>query len=308
MKAVVTEEFGAAPVVTELPDREAGQGEILVRVRASSLNGFDVAVASGMAKGWMEHHFPVVLGRDFAGTVVGDGGGRFAAGDEVFGVVAKTELGLDGGFAELVAVPEAMGVARVPAGIDLATAGTLGVAGLAAIASVEAIEPSEGQSVLVSGATGGVGSFAVQLLAARGVRVIATAKPGAPADFVRGLGASDVVDYTTDLASQVRAIAPGGVDAVLHLAGDPQALADLVAAGGRLASTGGAGPDQFEGRDITATAVMGMPSEDALHALASLVADGSLRPAVSRTYQLDDVPLAFSQFTGLLGKAAVSVA
>ena len=192
----------------------------MVHVTASSLNGFDIAVVSGMVKGMMEHHFPVVVGRDFAGTVEGTGGERFKAGDQVFGTVAKVELGADGGFAELVAVPEAMGVAHVPPGLDLHSAGALGVAALAAVASVDAIEPTQGQTVLVAGATGGVGSFAVQLLAARGARVIATAKPGAPSEFVRDLGAAEVVDYSADLEEQVRGFAPSGADAVVHLAGD----------------------------------------------------------------------------------------
>src|SRR3989337_2688970 len=123
MRASVTEDFGSPAVVRDVPDRQAGPGELLVHVTASSLNGFDIAVVSGMVNGMMEHHFPVVVGRDFAGTVEGTGGERFKAGDQVFGTVAKVELGADGGFAELVAVPEAMGVAHVPPGLDLHSAG-----------------------------------------------------------------------------------------------------------------------------------------------------------------------------------------
>lgn len=218
------------------------------------------------------------------------------------------ELGPDGAFAELVAVPEAMGVARVPAGMNLHAAGALGVAGLAAVAATEAIEPSNGESVLVSGATGGVGSFAVQLLAARGMRVIATAKPGEPDAFVRELGAADTVDYTGDVAAQVRKLLPRGVDAVVHAAGDGMALADLLVDGGRFGSTLGLGADQFEGRDIKATAVMAAPTEQALDALAKLVSNGSLRVAITRTYELEDVPRAIKEFAGTLGKAAVTIA
>jgi NADPH:quinone reductase-like Zn-dependent oxidoreductase len=308
MRAVVTETYGAPPVVRDLPDPEPGQGELLVRVAASSLNAFDQVVAAGMLKDRMEHRFPVILGRDFAGIVeaVGEGGQRFTPGDEVFGVVAKMVLA-DGGFAELVTVPEAMGVARVRPGLKLQRAGALGVAGLAALASVEAIEPAPGATVLISGATGGVGSFAIQLAVGRGLHVIATARPGAASEFVHDLGAADVVDYTADLAAQVRALRPQGVDAVVHLAGDGLALADLVVPGGRLASTVGLGPDQFAGRDLTATAVMGSPTEESLSRLSALVAEGRLRVPITRTYSLEDVPRAFAEFAGTLGKAAVKI-
>ena len=100
-----------------MPKPEPGPGEVLVRVRASSVNGFDVAVAAGRLKGMMEHRFPVVLGKDFAGVVeaLGEGATRFAPGDEVFGVVMKPYLG-DGGFGEYVVVGEQYGIARVPDG------------------------------------------------------------------------------------------------------------------------------------------------------------------------------------------------
>jgi NADPH:quinone reductase len=162
--------------------------------------------------------------------------------------------------------------------------------------------------VLVSGASGGVGGYAIQLAAARGATVIATAKAGGQADFVRDLGAAHAVDYTGDLAGQVRAIAPGGVDAVLHFAGDPAALADLLAAGGRLASTLGFGPDALARPDATATAVMANPDQPTLDKLAADVAAGRLRVPVTRTYPLADVPQAFADFgAGSVGKLAVTI-
>ncbi len=308
MRAVVTEAYGSPPVLRDVPEPKPGPGELLVRVRASSLNAFDLSVAGGMAKGMMEHRFPVILGRDFAGTVeaLGEGAKLFAAGDAVFGVVAKTVLA-EGGFAELVTVPEATGVALIPRGMDAVQAGALGVAGLAALASVSAIEPRAGQVVLISGATGGVGSFGVQLATRRGTQVIATARPGEAEDFVRDLGASDVVDYVTGVGLQVRALRPGGVDAVLHFAGDATVLADLIVPGGRLATTLGLGHDQFAGRDLTAVAVMAEPAEPALNGLAAVVAQRLLRVPITRTYALDEVPRAFAEFAGTLGKAAVVI-
>lgn len=115
MRAVVIAEQGASRTLTELPTPEPGAGEVLVRVEASSLNGFDTAVAAGYLAGMMEHRFPVVLGKDFAGTVeaVGAGVTRFAAGDRVFGVVTKAFLG-DGGFGEYVVVGQDLGTAAIP--------------------------------------------------------------------------------------------------------------------------------------------------------------------------------------------------
>jgi NADPH:quinone reductase-like Zn-dependent oxidoreductase len=94
MRTIAVDDFGAPPTLHELPTPEPGPGEVLVRVEASSVNGFDLAVASGMIKGLMEHRFPLVLGRDFAGTVVATGPdtSRFTVGDAVFGVVFKPLL------------------------------------------------------------------------------------------------------------------------------------------------------------------------------------------------------------------------
>ena len=309
MRAVVTENYGSAPTVAQVPTPTPGPDEVRVKVRSSSLNGFDVALANGYLKGMMEHRFPVVLGRDFAGTVdqVGDDVTQFAPGDDVFGVVLTQPLNA-GGFGEYVVLPQDHSVARLPAGLDHATAGVIGLAGCAAVTSIEAVSPRPGETVLVCGATGGVGAFVLQLLAARGVTAIATAQAGPEADHVRELGAAHVVDHTLDLEAQVRQIAPNGVDVALHFAGDPLALADLVVEGGRFASLLGAGPDQFADRAITATAVITAPNRGLLEMLAGEVVSGRLRIPVQRSYPLGDVPQAFADFAaGTLGKLAVTV-
>lgn len=305
MRAVAISDFGIPPGLTDLPKPEPGPGEVLVHVRASSINGFDGAVAAGMLKGMMEHRFPVVLGKDFAGVVeaLGEGASRFAPGDEVFGVVMKPFLG-DGGLGEYLAVGEQYGIARVPQGLDLRTAGALGLAGAAALDTISAIAPAARELVLVSGATGGVGAIALQYARAAGADVIATARPGDEEEFVRDLGTAHVVDYTGDLAAQVRAIAPDGVAAVLHLAGDPEKLADLLAEGGRLASTLGFGPDRL----AAAVAVMASPEAATLDRLAADAASGRVRVPITRTYSLAETPQALADFAaGSLGKLAISV-
>lgn len=305
MKAVVTAEQGAKPEVTEVPKPQPGAGEVLVEVQASSVNGFDLSVAGGHVVGMMEHRFPVVLGKDFAGVVeaVGEGVTRFATGDKVFGVVTKAFLG-DGGFGEYVTVPEQVGIAKLPEGVDVATAGAAGLAGTAATDSLAAAAPQAGETVLISGATGGVGSIAIQYAAAAGATVIATARPGEEAEFVKGLGAHEVVDHTADVPAQVRAAAPQGVDVVLHFAGDGSVLAGLLTEKGRIASTVGFGPDQHP----AATFIMADPAPATLEKLAADLAGGKLSVPVAKTYALHEVPDAFGDFAGgTLGKIAITV-
>lgn len=232
----------------------------------------------------------------------------FAVGDTVFGVVMKPFLGT-GSLAQYVAVSAAYGVAHVPEGLSVQDAGALGLAGTAALDSVNAVGLGKDETVLVSGATGGVGALAVQIAAARGARVIATARPGAEADFVTALTDAEVqvVDFTGDLDAQVRAIAPNGLDAVLHLAGDGALLAGLLRPGGRIASTLGFGPDAVEGQGVTAHAVMADANVQTLTALAADAATGALRVPVTATFPLEQAADAFAAFgSGALGKLAVT--
>jgi NADPH:quinone reductase-like Zn-dependent oxidoreductase len=297
MRAVAINDYGVRPAVVDLPVPEPGPGEVLVRVRSSSVNGYDVAVAAGAYKGKLEHKFPVVLGKDFAGTIegVGEGASRFHLGEAVFGVVMKQGLG-GGSFAEYVCVGEYPATALLPDGLDLESAGALGLAGATAVAAVEVVALQAGEVVLISGATGGVGAF--------GVHVIATAPPGAGSQFVRSLGAEHVVDHTSDLSAQVRALAPSGVSAVLHFAGDGAQLYDLLAPEGRLASTLGVGADQHS----AANAIMTNPEAATLEYLADEVVAGRLQVPIDHNYQLAEVPEALADFArGTLGKLAVTV-
>ena len=310
MRAFVLPDFESQPTLADIPTPEAKPGEVLVRVHAASVNGIDLSIASGRLQGMLEYHFPIVLGKDFAGTVeaVGAGVTDFAAGDRVFGVVSDPSPLNSRSFAEYLAVPAEPNLTRVPEGVDFATAGVLGLAGTAALQAVDAIAPAAGETVLVSGATGGVGAYAVQLAAARGATVIATAVPGDEEDFVRALGASHSVDYTDDVAEQVRAIRPGGVEAVLHFAGDGAALGELLVSGGRLASTLIMSPDQLPVPNARVSGVFANPDTATLDRLAADVVAGRLRVPIQRTYQLDELGQAMADYTaGTRGKLAVSV-
>jgi NADPH:quinone reductase len=310
MRAFVLPDFERQPTLADIPTPEAGPGEVLVRVHAASVNGIDLSIASGQLQGMLEYHFPVVLGKDFAGTVedVGAGVTDFAAGDRVFGVVSDPSPLNSRSFAEYLAVPAGPNLTRVPEGVDFATAGVLGLAGSAALQAVDAVAPAAGETVLVSGATGGVGAYAVQLAAAQGATVIATAKPGDEENFVRDLGASHGVDYTGDVAAQVRAIRPDGVETVLHFAGDGAALGELLVSGGRLASTLIMSPDQLPVPKARVSGVFANPDTATLDRLAADVVAGRLRVPIQRTYQLDELGQAMADYTaGTQGKLAVSV-
>lgn len=308
MRAATLPSVPGNPFLTELDIPRPEAGELLVHVAAASVNGFDLSTAAGRLQGVMEHRFPVVVGKDFAGTVeaIGDGVEAFTVGDAVFGVVMKPFLG-DGSLAQFVTVPVGYGVARIPDGLAIRAAGALGLAGTAAHDNVNAVDLQQGETILISGATGGVGALAVQLAAARGARIIATARPGTEADFVAGLTDTDVelVDYSGDLEAQVRALAPHGVDTLLHLAGDGDQLAALVRPGGRLASTLMFIPER---RDVIAYPVMADPKPETLTRLATDAASGALTVPIAATYPLEEVAEAFAAFgAGTIGKIAVAI-
>ncbi|MFI6743258.1 NADP-dependent oxidoreductase [Nonomuraea sp. NPDC050451] len=311
MRAVTLTQVPGTPEVTEVESPRPEAGELLVRVRASSVNGFDLGTAAGLLREMMEHRFPLIPGKDFAGTVAAIGAGveGFAVGDAVFGVVTKPHLGT-GSMAQYVTVPAAIGVASLPEGVTVRDAGALGLAGTAAYDGLASLGPIEGKTVLISGATGGVGTLAVQLATAGGARVIATAKPGPEADFVSALTEAEVhlVDYTQDVTAQVQALAPGGVDAVLHLAGDLAELTALARDGGSVASALGF-PEAPEGRTLQTAMVRATPSAETLSALAGQVAAGGLSVPVTSVYDLEQAGEAFTAFgAGTLGKIALTVA
>jgi NADPH:quinone reductase-like Zn-dependent oxidoreductase len=268
----------------------------------------DLFTLNGMVQHMMPYEFPITLGRDFAGTVaaVGPGVEDLTVGDAVFGMILPVPLH-DGTFAEQARVP-ASGAAKRPDALDPGDAGALGLAGGAARAAVDALALTGGETVLVVGATGGVGSYAVQMAKVLGAVVLATAAPGQEEEFVRGLGADHTVDHTGDLATAVRELCPKGVDCVVHLAGDGASLAELLVPGGRLASTLGVGPDAVQGRDVQAIPVMTIPNRDLLDGLAAAVVRGDLRVARSTTYPLEQAAQAVTAFgAGALGKFGVTI-
>jgi len=316
MRAVVIRDFDAAPEIADLPVPRPRAGEVLVKVAASSVNGIDEAIAEGWYKDALEHRFPVVLGMDLAGTVTeaGEGVTRLRQGDRVFGVIVNTGLGA-GAFAEYAVVQAEHNVAKLPDDVRMADAGALGLASVSAYDAVNATGPRAGETVLISGAAGGDGAYAVQLAAARGAEVIATARPGEEAGFVKALGAQRSVEFG-DAADGEQATdpEPGTIDVVLHFggrspggqsAGDATALGALLKPGGRFASTLGASPRRV---DVETYAIRPRVSRQTLNRLSAAVVDGRLVVPVTRTYKLTDATDALRDFRrGAMGKYAIDV-
>ncbi|SDO94788.1 NADP-dependent oxidoreductase [Actinacidiphila guanduensis] len=214
MRAVTIDTFGPPSVLhlTEAAEPAPGPGQVRVRVHLSGVNPLDAKIRSGVAAKQFPTPLPAVLGSEFAGTVaeVGPGVTGVAVGDRVAGWPDAPV----GSYAESVV---SSGFVRVPDGLDLAQAAALPVAANTAARVLDELGVAAGETLLIHGASGAVGSIAVQLAVARGVRVIGTAGP-ASQDRVAGLGAT-AVEYGEGLADRVRAAAPDGVDAVLDAAG-----------------------------------------------------------------------------------------
>jgi NADPH:quinone reductase-like Zn-dependent oxidoreductase len=299
----------------DVPVPEAPQSGLLVRVRAASVNGIDVFQSKGFLVGVMPHEFPAIVGRDFAGVVeaVGEGHAEFAIGDEVIGFVPVWPTVHLGTYAELVAVGPELPVVSKPAGLSFETAAAIPLAGATALGVVDAVEPGPGDIVLVIGATGGVGSIAVQLAAQRGATVIATAKAGDEDAFVRSLGASETIDYAVDdVAAVVRARYPGGIDALIDLVNRNEALAALssiVKDGGRISTTMNAvDADALATRRLQGANVAGMPTAEKLADLADQVTQGKLRIEIQQTFPFAEAPAALDMFmAGTRGKVVISL-
>jgi NADPH:quinone reductase-like Zn-dependent oxidoreductase len=312
MRAFTLDSLDTAPALRDdLPAPVPGDGEVLVRVQASSVNPVDAAIAAGQLSGMVEHVCPVVLGRDYAGVVerAGAGVSRYSAGDEVYGFLPHANPTVhEGTWTERILVPEDRFIARKPAGVGLAEAGAAALAGITAMLAVEALGVSEGDTVLVVGATGGVGSSAVQLAAAAGATVIA---PALLEDdgYLRSLGVNEVLDRDADTTAAVRERHPGGVDALLDLVSYAPEGFDANAAalkpGGRGASTLSAAGDG-PGR----TNVMAASTAENLERLGRHLDAGTVRVRIQRSYGLDEAAEALRALgtTHTQGKLGIRIA
>ena len=299
MRAIAVDELQGEPHLIELPEPQPKPDQLLVRVSAAAINPFDWKLADGFLGDAVPNVLPFVLGLDAAGTVVGVGERvtRFKVGDRVFGQFFHTPLG-EGTYAEFTVVPETGAVTALPATVSDETAAALPTAGMTAMALIEALDLPAGASLLMVGATGGVGSFATQLAAGLGLRVLVTA--GATDDErMRRLGASETFDPAHDVAAHVRQGHPHGVDGLLDLVSDAEGFSDmagLVRAGGRALSTLGVADENaleaqgFQGGNFELQA-----NSSLLQSLAESVESGRLAVPIEDVISLEDVPSAIAR-------------
>lgn len=306
MRAIVYTEYGKPLEIAELDEPKIGPDWVKIAVRATSVNPVDWKIASGGLDGALDTFFPVVPGWDVSGVVeaVGPSVTTLAVGDEVFGYVRKDAV-QGGTYAEKVAAPIRT-VARKPAGASFEQAAAIPLAGLTAFqALVHHLEVGPDDIVVVHGASGGVGSFAVQIATSLGARVLGTASE-ANHDYLRSIGAEPFT-YGDGLVDAVRGAVPDGVTAVLDLNGadlaiSPQLLADGSA--GRIASIVNASVKDLGGHYVFVT-----PDADDLEELAGLFDDGSLTVEVAATFPLEETQQAWdlSQDGHTRGKIVITI-
>lgn len=279
MQAVLIHETGGPDVLHyEEADRpEPGDGEVLIRVHAASVNPTDWKARRGLS----ETRLPAVLGRDVSGAVEVSRADGFAGGDDVFGYVAG------GGYAEF-AIASASTLAKKPAGLSHEQAAAIPVAGMTAWQALfDRGGLERGQTALIAGAAGGVGHLAVQFAKLAGARVIGTGS-SRNRDFVLGLGADEYVDYTEQDVGQ----AVSGVDVAFDTVGGDttQSLVPTVREGGILVTIANAPPEEAaRAHGVRAELLVMSPSSEQLARIAELVAAGEVRVEISEVLPLTEV-------------------
>jgi NADPH:quinone reductase len=318
VRAISIQHFGDTPRLTELPVPEPGSGQIQVAIEAAATNPLDLAIASGALAALGEYEFPLTVGMDGAGTVtaLGDGVTQFRVGDRVFGQFWSQPLRF-GTFADVCVVqaaPAFGALLAIPDGLPSHVAAALPTAGMTALGAIDHLQVAEGGTLLVIGATGGVGTFAVQAAAACGIRVIATASARL-AEHVRTLGASEIVVRGTEpLDHALRRLAPEGVDAILDVVGDHSVtsrVAGAVRDGGGLLSTAFGLDEKLLADERIRTANYQLDRKpERLAELARLVAAGTIQPVIGAQVPLDEAPRALAggvEVHGLRGKTVLQV-
>jgi len=285
MKAAFIEQYGGPEVLKygDLPDPKPGPGEVVVDVVAASVNAADWKVRLGQYK---PAKFPFALGRDFSGVVsaAGESVSDLKIGDAVFGVL---DAGQEGAYAEKVAIKAAI-VAKKPESLSHVNAAALALTGLTALSAVEdTLKLKPGETILIQGGAGGVAGFATQLAKHIGARVITTAS-AANHDYVRGLGADEIIDYNRrDFTQEVR-----NCDAVFDTVGGEVGHKSfaVLRPGGRAAFiASGAQAPRPERNDVTALRPPVTRARAPLERIAQLFEKGAVRAPEIKLYRLSQV-------------------
>ncbi|WP_433523995.1 NADP-dependent oxidoreductase [Nocardia pseudovaccinii] len=304
MRAVVVRRPGPEAVaeIIEVPTPEPGPGAVRVKVAAATVNPVDLMVRNGVGgTPFAAPRDQWGIGWDIAGVVDAAGAGvDFTVGQQVIGISDRLDVSL-AAQADYV-VLEARNVAPAPTSVPATAAATIPLNGLTALQALAALDLTPADSLLVTGAAGAVGGFAVELAAARGIRVIASASP-ADEPTVRALGATDFIPRGANLPDVARALVPGGVDAALDAAAlGPETLAAVRARGRFVSISVPATPIPLRGTEVTTVLVHADRSQ--LDELVALVDKGHLTLRVAETYPLDAVAAAHRRIAagGLRGR------
>lgn len=300
MRAAAIDAFGSAAVLTlhETAAPVPAPGEVLVRVVVAGVQLTDAAIRGGWTPPGATIEFPQVLGNEFAGVIedVGPGGTEWAPGDEVAGFRVL------GCYAELVAVPASQ-VVRKPDVVPWAAAGVLSASGQTAHTAVEALGVGAGDTVVVHGAAGGVGTVFVQLAVDRGARVIGTAS-AANHDYLRQLGVV-AVEYGPGQLERIQQVAPDGIDVVLDAAGHDnlRTAVELVDDRQRIATI----VDMALAQELGCRFIRSDRSATRLQDVMDRLERGTLRIHVRRMYDLEDAAAAHRDVESGHGRGKIAL-
>jgi alcohol dehydrogenase len=332
MKAFIVDRYGGSDRMRAgvMPDPEVGETDVLVQIHAAGVNPIDSKIRNGEFKLILPHRFPLILGSEAAGIVVGVGSRvrRFKPGDEVY---ARPRKGRIGTFAELIAIAED-DVAHKPKTLTMEEAASIPLVGLTAWqALVERAKLKKGQKVLVHAGSGGVGTFAIQLAKHLGAIVATTASP-ASFDLVKRLGADTAIDYRKDdfetilkdydlvlnsldgetLHKSLRVLKPGGVLISISGPPDPDFAKEIGASwilslAMRLLSY--RIRRKSKRRHVRYSFLLMRASGDQLREISSLIDSGIIRPCVDRVFPFESTKeaMAYVETGRAKGKVVVKV-
>jgi NADPH:quinone reductase-like Zn-dependent oxidoreductase len=301
MDAWIIDAFGGIDrmQLVDLPTAPPGEGEVLVRIKAVGVNPVDWKIREGRLAGMIPHEFPLVLGWDMAGVVEepGYGARRFMPGDEVY-AYARRPVIKHGTYAEYITLPESY-LSLKPSGITMEEAAAVPLVTLTAAQSLfGAGRLQTGETVLIIGASGGVGSSAVQLAKLAGARVVAMASKPNHA-YLRSLGAGEVLSYTDEAFTKtVNNRFSQGVDMVFDCFGGEslnQSI-DCLKPGGRVISiTGEADRNRLKARSAAFEFVFVEPNAAQLDHFRDLIHQGRFKSNVSRVFPFSEAVSAHQQ-------------
>jgi NADPH2:quinone reductase len=313
MRAAAIDRFGPPEVLTtrELPIPTVETNEVLIALHTTGVGSWDADIRDG----WYpegQPRFPLVLGTDGSGTVaaVGSRIRRFKPGDRVYSYSWNNPKG--GFYAEYVAVV-AEKVGSVPRRLDLNQAGAIPTTGLTALQGIDdTLHVKKGETVMIHGASGGVGTLAVQFAKLRGARVFATASGEDGVALVRRLGADRAVDGAReDIVTAAHEFAPDGIHALLALAGGDalERCLDALRPGGRCACPNGVEPEPEKRRAIDMMSYDAVSGVREFERLGRAVEDAKLRAPIAAAYPLEEAAKAHERLAEghVLGKIVLRI-